>query len=1005
MPSYTGTDAADTLAGSAGADTLTGLSGDDLYLVNHLDDQVVESLAAGFDTIETSVLDALGRFDISALVAVEGLRFTQNLNAVLIGNAADNRIEVSALFSTSDTLIGGAGNDSLFSQGGADRLDGGIGDDWLDGGTGADITIGGQGNDTHVIGQTTDRVIELADGGTDAIRSAVMTDLSLAWAQNVETLIYTGTSAAQIKGNDLDNSLTGKANADTLLGGAGNDRLTGAGGADSLVGGTGDDLYFADALDTITELAGEGIDGVVGSRSDLSAAGLAGLVENLFYTGGGAATLVGNALANVIAGGIGNDSLTGGDGNDSLAGGNGADQVLGEAGDDVLTGGAITGYGWGAALTDSAADTLMGGAGSDRYLIFDLRDLVSDTGAGPGEVDAIIAACDESLARHTGVEALILADGSAARLGLGSALGDVIIGSSGENSLSGLAGHDLIAAWGWAAGAAAAQDILDGGDGNDTLVALDLATAAQGGAAVLSGGLGNDLYLLGREGLAVGGIDTSGTDTAVLFRSADLSQLSGVERIVLFGAKEGLLAGELAALAEARLALDRLAGILTIGADHEGGIAPNQDARGNEAANRILGNSAANVLRGEAGNDTIFGGAGSDVLEGGAGADSLLGGRGDDRYEVDAADSVVEAADGGFDILRSFDIAALSLRANVEGYVYLGTQSVLLAGSNLTPAPDHLAAGTGNDTLRGYQGNDSLWGNAGNDLLEGGDHDDSLSGGAGDDSLTGGQGDDRLEGGTSNDALYGGANWDWLSGGAGADLLSGAEGNDTLLGGAGNDTLLGEGEHDVLYGGAGRDQLFAGDQAAAAGGSGDIMFGDSPDGSTLAAADLFGILSVGAVNGATETFTGSGVFQWAKAATIADFDLGLDRIGLTAGFVGNQDSVIDGASEAAAGGDFSATDELIFFRSPISADLVADPATGFLPLEATLATSGIGNASAAIAVNETRIFVLSDGESAAVFLFQSADGNASVSTDEMYLLAVVAGQPVLGASDFSLLVV
>lgn len=76
MPSYIGTDAADTLAGSAGADTLTGLLGDDLYLVNHLDDQVVESLAEGFDTIETSVLDALGRFDISALVAVEGLRFT-----------------------------------------------------------------------------------------------------------------------------------------------------------------------------------------------------------------------------------------------------------------------------------------------------------------------------------------------------------------------------------------------------------------------------------------------------------------------------------------------------------------------------------------------------------------------------------------------------------------------------------------------------------------------------------------------------------------------------------------------------------------------------------------------------------------------------------------------------------------------------------------------------------------------------------------------------------------
>jgi Ca2+-binding RTX toxin-like protein len=75
---------------------------------------------------------------------------------------------------------------------------------------------------------------------------------------------------------------------------------------------------------------------------------LAANVENLNYTGVPAFTGAGNDLANIITGGVGNDSLDGGLGNDSLTGGAGA-------------------------------DTLTGGTGADSFIFANLSDIASGT--------------------------------------------------------------------------------------------------------------------------------------------------------------------------------------------------------------------------------------------------------------------------------------------------------------------------------------------------------------------------------------------------------------------------------------------------------------------------------------------------------------------------------------------------------------------------------------------------------------------------------------------------
>ena len=75
----------------------------------------------------------------------------------------------------------------------------------------------------------------------------------------------------------------------------------------------------------VTETAGEGTDTV---NTDLASYTLGANVENLNYTGAGNFAGTGNALANVIIGGAGNDTLDDG-------GVGGADTMNGGAGNDT----------------------------------------------------------------------------------------------------------------------------------------------------------------------------------------------------------------------------------------------------------------------------------------------------------------------------------------------------------------------------------------------------------------------------------------------------------------------------------------------------------------------------------------------------------------------------------------------------------------------------------------------------------------------------------------------
>ena len=125
--------------------------------------------------------------------------------------------------------------------------------------------------------------------------------------------------------------LTGSANIDAT----GNELanvITGNSGANTLTGGAGDDTYVVDnALDSVIEVANEGIDTVQSSITFTLAAN----VENLTLTGSSNINATGNALNNTLTGNSGANVLSGGDGDDVLNGAGGADQMSGGLGNDL----------------------------------------------------------------------------------------------------------------------------------------------------------------------------------------------------------------------------------------------------------------------------------------------------------------------------------------------------------------------------------------------------------------------------------------------------------------------------------------------------------------------------------------------------------------------------------------------------------------------------------------------------------------------------------------------
>ncbi|MGO1073973.1 calcium-binding protein [Inquilinus sp. CA228] len=717
-------------------------------------------------------------------------------------------------------------------------------------------------------------------------------------------------------GTNGNDSIGGTASADVMYGYAGNDRLYGYAGDDVLYGMDGNDFLQggagADWLD-----GGAGIDtadynGAAGVYVNLATGyGYYGEaagdrlfnIENVQGTTGYGDTLIGSAVANVLSGYGGNDSLIGNDGNDTLYGMDGNDYLHGGNGADWLDGGSgidsaeyyygtagvwidlSTTYGYfGQAAGDrlfnienvygtaSYSDTLIGSAVANVLSGYGGNDYLeggagADTLYGGSDIDSAdyydsTAGVWVSLTSGYGY----YGDAAGDRLYdienlYGSAsYGDTLIGSAANNSLYGYGGSDYLYGYD-------GNDLLSGADGNDYLYGGAGADALYGGAGVDSAE-----YYSGTTGVWI-----------------DLSTTYGY-----YGEAAG----------------DRLYDVETV----YGTASYSDTLIGSAADNSLYGYGGYDYLYGSAGNDTLSGGDSNDYLEGGAGADMLYGGTG-----VDAADYYDSTVGVWVDLST--------------GYGYYGDA----AGDRLYDIETVYGSASYGDTLIGSAANDSLYGYGGADRLYGNAGDDTLSGGAGNDYLQGGTGADTLYGGTDNDTAdyYASTAGVWIDlgttygyyGDAAGDRLydietvyGSASYGDTLIGSAVNNSLYGYGGNDGLYGQDGNDYLSGGDgnDYLSGGNGGDTLIGAAGQDTLVGGA--------GADRFVYETLAQSPV--GAGADRITDFSHAqADRIDLSAidantGVAGNQAFVFGGAGAGGLHFVFSGFDTLI--TGDVNGDGTAD---------------------------------------------------------------------------------
>ncbi|MEP5731646.1 MAG: tandem-95 repeat protein [Sulfitobacter sp.] len=321
----TGNSADNQITGAAQSDVLLGLDGDDTLLGQDGDDDLsggtgsnVLNGGAGTDTADYS--DATG----AVVVKLNG-DFTQENGS----GAQDTLIEI-------ENVTGSDFDDVLIGDNEANVLDGGSGADVIVGLGGDDILIadavasntlqGGTGNDRYTVLHRTNTIVEFADEGIDTVESQA--DI-YRLRDNLENLTNDTDALFNGLGNSENNVLTGGTSRDNLFGYDGDDLLIGGdGAANQLIGGTGDDTYRVTAVgDSVIEYDGEGTDTV---ETNLTTYTLRDNVENLDLLSPDDATGTGNALANELTGGAGDDTLTGLEGADLFV-------FSGAFGRDVIT--------------------------------------------------------------------------------------------------------------------------------------------------------------------------------------------------------------------------------------------------------------------------------------------------------------------------------------------------------------------------------------------------------------------------------------------------------------------------------------------------------------------------------------------------------------------------------------------------------------------------------------------------------------------------------------------
>ncbi|MEN8130811.1 MAG: calcium-binding protein, partial [Pseudomonadota bacterium] len=722
----------DTLDGRKGHSELYGGMDNDHYIIDSDTDIIIEALASGYDTVESSV---------SYILAdnLESLQLTGSSAISGSGNSSDNN------------LLGNDAENQLSGQAGDDTIDGAAGNDWLEGNGGDDILYGGD----DAFRRIEPPCIDMYWSGISGVsaKGHGLCEIPIIYkALPNNDYLDGGAGDDQLDGGTGDDELFGGAGQDELTGGTGNDLLDGGESLDIMAGGKGDDAYYVDGYAETILIPVEDDDEPVDVETRYCACDAIsiGADENGKGNEG-----VGNGEDPPPPGHDDNwnDGVDTSPGNPGSKGGvNSKDnkdndqykqtdtesQAVSEASQNSPYTGNVTDT---SEVSDPATY-----ARQPKYIeetIYHTDTVIEQDGGG---YDVVYASTTYALTDH--VEELHLT-GTQALDGTGNASNNRLYGNSADN-------------------------VLDGGLGDD----------------ILQGGLGNDTYVIDSLYDVINETYDSGEDTVISSISYQLSDelehltLSGTQAINARGNQgDNSLTGNEAD--------NTIAGGL--GNDTLNGGQGNDLLDGGEGDDLYLFElgDGLDTVTDTSGIDRIVFGEGIDFDRVAVRTETVNGVTTAHLRMLDQYGN--EQIDQGMDFsldpqnhtasIESFEFADGSERSLDE----LLIQSLEHNGSK---KQDNLILGRDDDLVWAGRGDDVVSSGTGNDILLGETGEDTLSGQGGIDLLVGGEGEDNLYGGGGNDLLFGGSNEDRLVGCHGNDLYVGGLGNDSLYLQCGDNLVL-----------------------------------------------------------------------------------------------------------------------------------------------------------------------------------------------------------------------
>lgn len=619
--------------------------------------------------------------------------------------------------------------------------------------------------------------------------------------------------------------------------------------------------------------------------------------------------------------------------------------ITGSAAADVVDASGLSGANAVGIVSGGGIDTLLGGAGNDRFSFYG-ADLSADTVRGNGGSDTI-AIRSAGLFSYfdlndvQGIERFELATGR--NLIQLSNINYVDVANSTITIVGNASGDEVDAT----ALTSANKVVMFGG----------------GGANVFRGGAGDDSVSVTVSELlddvihGNGGNDVLRLTSSGILSAADLRDVQGMERIILASGANDIGVGDMTLVGVANNSLQ------IIGSAGDDRI----DATALSAPYSVIlsGGGGNNYLAGGNGND-LFRGAGSELTE----QDIILGNGGIDILEVTTGSIPSLVGMQGVEQII-LDRSGIVIITDVN---FVNIESIRIkviggTGDNVVDASDlgasnavELLGGAGIDTLRGGSGDDlfrsaashlfgdRLFGNGGHDILaietpvtQSGN---ILSGVRGIEQINLADGWNRV---VLHDANFNGVEGAHIviSGGTGRDIMSAlpVTGARTVLfeGNGGDDVLKGGAAADRLVGGLGADELTGG-------GGADHFIWDAP------------------VEGGD---------------VLIDFQPGIDNLEFDGAAFGLTDASFDVRSQGGSGANLATTD--LFIYTGVLTDGAA--------VQAMLDANGTGRTDEALFV-----IALDAQNNAIVYHTAFADGSGAV--NEMASLGSNIAPVTIGLADF-----